>query len=143
MMNLTTLLRAVLSENASDDRLCAAIRECLGHTTHLHDGFAGQGILNLQEALGPYPGRHDDLHAALHTANQEASIGDWVGEGVWAEALDKSVKEMKATSNCGADCMSIIMRMDWVLADFADIDPDMRDLMVEAAAHQCRVFVNG
>jgi hypothetical protein len=143
LVKLTTLLRAVLADHPEEEAICAAIRECMGCTTHVDEGSQGDAIEKLRAALGPFPGRWDELHEALHTSKPEATIGDWVGEGVWCDWLRDSVKEMQALSNCGADCLSIILRTDWLIADMADVGEDMRELMVELAATQCRVYVHG
>lgn len=60
------------------------------------------------------------------------------------EMLDESVGSCgDANTLIGGECLRMILRMDYFLADLGDIAPSERAAMMRATIHQCMVMIKG
>lgn len=89
-------------------------------------------------------GVFQELDAVIRFGDEKAKIEDLVQCSEWWDEMDRSVLDMQAHSNCGADCLSLIIRADAMLGDMLDVaDSEFRREVMRAVARQCEVFVNG
>jgi hypothetical protein len=141
MMALNIALASVLAKAGEASEVGKSIQRIWGQRSkegELLDAWADL------EDQARRSGDFDELDKAVRFGNEEAKIDEMVGDSEWWDSLDESVKQMQAHSNCGADCLALIIRADMLLGDMLDVaDTDFRTSLMRDVARQCEVFVNG
>ena len=142
MITLNNVLSSVLERAGDNSGVGRAIRIIWGQRSkegELLDAF--EELAAQAQSDGTH---YEELNKVVRFGDETATIDDMVGDSVWWDSLDNSVRQMQAHSNCGADCLALIIRADMVLNDMMDMaDTDFRSGLMRDVARQCEVFVNG
>jgi hypothetical protein len=141
MITLNRVLASVLEKAGESSEIGKAIYRLWGQRSkegELQDAWAAL------EEQARISGDFDELDKVIHFGNEDTKIDELIGDSEWWDSLDASVKQMEAHSNCGADCLALIIRADMVMCDMLDVsDTDFRTTLMRDVARQCEVFVNG
>jgi len=142
MMKLNEVLKSVRERAGEGSSVSKAVHVLWGQTSS--EGSQLSAVRALMEEVAEDGEFYDELDVALRFNEQGVLIEALVKDSEWMDYLDESVKEMPAYSNCGADCLALIIKADLLLSDMADMkDSGIFEDLMAGVARQCEVFVNG